>query len=58
MGHVLTNGDGRNYFLLVRLARHEGRPAEHYIAPMKNPLTISGSRVLIATPDHRGKRKA
>jgi GH43 family beta-xylosidase len=57
-GTVLTNGDGRNYFLWSGWPGKKDGQQNIYIAPMKNPLTISGSRVLIATPDQPWERKA
>jgi GH43 family beta-xylosidase len=57
-GTVLTINDGRHYFLWSGWPGKKNGQQNIYIAPMKDPATISGSRVLIAAPDQAWERKA
>lgn len=57
-GTILTINDGRRYFFW------SGWPGQHngqqnlYASAMRDPVTLSGSRVLIATPDKPWERVA
>ena len=57
-GTVMTINDGRHYFLWSGWPGKKNGQQNIYIAPMKDAATISGSRVLIATPDQPWERKA
>jgi GH43 family beta-xylosidase len=50
-GTVLSLDDGRRYFLWSGWKGKKNGRQNIYIAPMRNPTTISGSRVMIASPD-------
>lgn len=50
-GTVLSLDDGRRYFLWSGWPGKRNGKQNIYIAPMRNPTTISGSRVMIASPD-------
>ena len=57
-GTVLQTGDNSLYFLWSGWpGRHNGQQ-NLYIAPMSDPLTVSGSRVLLAAPDQPWERVA
>lgn len=49
-GSVLEKTDGTLYFIWSGWAALAQGPQNIYIAPMKNPWTISGERTLISTP--------
>jgi len=51
-GTVLKLNDGRLFFLWSGWPGHENGQQNLYIAPMSNPWTLSGPRVLIAKPEH------
>jgi GH43 family beta-xylosidase len=57
-GTVLSLDDGRRYFLWSGWPGKRNGRQDIYIAPMRDPATISGSRVLIATPDQPWERVA
>ena len=57
-GTILSLNDGRRYFLWSGWAGRRNGQQNLYIAPMKNPATISGPRVLIASPDESWERVA
>jgi len=57
-GTVLTLDDGRKYFFWSGWAGRRNGQQNLYVAPMKNPVTIGGGRVLIATPDEPWERAA
>ncbi len=57
-GTVLTVNDGRKYFLWSGWPGKRNGQQNIYIAAMKDPVTISGSRVLIASPDQPWERVA
>src|SRR6185369_1677913 len=47
---------GRKYFLWSGWAGKKNGQQNIYIAPMKDPVTVSGERVLLATPDQPWER--
>ena len=51
-GTVLTMDDGRLYFIWSGWPGKINGLQNIYIAPMSNPWTISGPRVLLAAPEH------
>lgn len=51
-GTVLSWNEGRLYFIWSGWEGNENVRQNLYIAPMSNPWTISGPRVLISTPTH------
>ena len=53
-GSVLKMPDGKLYFLF---SAWDGPNQNLYIAPMSDPWTISGSRVLLSTPTHDWEKK-
>ncbi len=55
-GTVLKLDDGRKYFLWSGWPGRRDGQQNLYIAPMKDPLTIAGSRVLLATPEQGWER--
>jgi GH43 family beta-xylosidase len=57
-GTVLTVESGRHYFLWSGWQGRKNGQQNLYIAPMADPATISGDRVLLATPDQPWERKA
>jgi GH43 family beta-xylosidase len=57
-GTVLTIDYGRKYFFWSGWAGRGDGQQNLYVAPMRDPVTISGSRVLIATPDQPWERVA
>jgi GH43 family beta-xylosidase len=58
-GTVLTlDEDGRRFFVWSGWPGRRNGQQNIYIAAMKDPLTISGPRVLIATPDQPWERVA
>jgi GH43 family beta-xylosidase len=57
-GTILTTHDGRRYFFWSGWPGRRNGQQNLYVAAMKDPLTISGSRVLIATPDQPWERVA
>ena len=57
-GTFLSLDDGRRYFLWSGWPGKRPGRQDLYIAPMKDPLTISRPRVLIATPDQGWERVA
>jgi len=56
-GTVLEKDDGNLYFIWSGWADEIDEKQNIYIAPMKNPYTISGPRVLIAIPDQSWEQK-
>jgi GH43 family beta-xylosidase len=50
-GTVLVLDHGRKYFIWSGWSRGQVGSQNIYIAPMSDPVTVSGERVLIATPD-------
>jgi GH43 family beta-xylosidase len=57
-GTVLSLDQGQRYFLWSGWPGRRNGQQNLYIAPMKDPVTISGRRVLIATPDQAWERVA
>ena len=57
-GTVLTTEQGRRYFLWSGWPGRRNGQQNIYIAPMRDPATISGERVLIAAPDQPWERVA
>lgn len=57
-GTVLSLEDGRRYFVWSGWPGRRNGQQNLYIAPMRNPLTISGPRVLLAGPDQPWERIA
>jgi len=57
-GTVMTLDYGRKYFLWSGWPGKRDGLQNIYIAPMKDPATISGSRVLIASPTQQWERVA
>jgi GH43 family beta-xylosidase len=57
-GTVLTVNDGRKYFLWSGWPGKSNGQQNIYIAAMKDPVTISSSRVVIAAPDQPWERVA
>ncbi len=57
-GTVMSLDDGRRYFLWSGWPGRRNGQQNIYVAPMKDPVTISGSRVLIASPDQPWERVA
>lgn len=55
-GTVFRHTDGRLYFLWSGRERSESGPQNIYIAPMRNPWTIDGPRVLLSTPEHEWEK--
>jgi GH43 family beta-xylosidase len=55
-GTVLTGNDGRRYFIWSGLAEETGGRQNLYIALMKGPLAIWGTRALLTTPDQGWER--
>jgi GH43 family beta-xylosidase len=51
-GTVLTMPDGALYFVWSGWPGANNGQQNLYIAPMSNPWTLSGKRVLLATPEH------
>ena len=51
-GTVLKTDDGSLYFLWSGWPGKENGRQHIYVAPMSNPWTLSGDRVLIAEPEH------
>ncbi|MGE5498750.1 MAG: family 43 glycosylhydrolase [Syntrophothermus sp.] len=50
-GTVLTTDDNKMYFIWSGWRGYENAKQELYIAPMSNPWTISGERVIISSPE-------
>ena len=57
-GTILTTDQGRRYFLWSGWPGRRSGQQNIYIAPMRDPATISGERVLIAAPDQPWERVA
>ena len=57
-GTVMTVGDGRKYFVWSGWPGKRNGQQNIYIAPMRDPATISGTRILIASPDQPWERVA
>jgi GH43 family beta-xylosidase len=57
-GTVLTMDDGRRYFFWSGWPGQENGQQNLYVAAMKDPATISGERVLIASPVEPWERVA
>lgn len=57
-GTVLTLEDGRRYFLWSGWPGRRNGQQNLYIAPMRDPVTICGPRVLLATPNQPWERVA
>jgi len=57
-GTFLSLDDGRRYFLWSGWPSRRNGQQNLYIAPMKDPATMGGQRVLIATPDQGWERVA
>ncbi len=57
-GTVLSLDDGRRYFLWSGWPGRRNGQQNIYAAAMKDPVTIAGPRVLIATPDQPWERVA
>jgi GH43 family beta-xylosidase len=57
-GTVLTLDDSRKYFVWSGWPAKRNGQQNLYIAPMQDPATISGPRVLLASPDQRWERVA
>jgi GH43 family beta-xylosidase len=55
-GTVLAHHDGRKYFLWSGWPGKKNGQQNIYIAPMKDPVTVSGERVLLASPDQSWER--
>lgn len=55
-GTVMAHHDGRKYFVWSGWPGRRNGQQNLYIAPMSDPATLSGERVLIATPDQRWER--
>lgn len=50
-GTVMTLADGRRYFLWSGRPGRRSRQQNLYIAPMRSPAGLSGSRVLLISPE-------
>lgn len=57
-GTVLTLEDDRRFFIWSGWPGKINGQQNLYIAPMKDPVTVSGSRVLLASPDQSWERVA
>jgi GH43 family beta-xylosidase len=57
-GTVMSLSYGRKYFIWSGWPGKRNGQQNLYIAPMKDPVTISGSRVLIASPSQSWERVA
>ncbi len=57
-GTILTLDDGRKYLVWSGWAGRRNGQQNLYIAPMKDAVTISGPRVMIATPNQSWERVA
>src|SRR2546423_6239316 len=57
-GTILTFDDGRRYFFWSGWPGRRNGQQNLYVAAMKDPATIAGERVLIATPDQAWERVA
>jgi len=57
-GTVLTLDGGRKFFIWSGWPGKRNGRQNLYLAPMSDPLTISGPRVMIATPDQKWERVA
>jgi len=57
-GTVLSLDDSRRYFVWSGWPTRRNGQQNLYAAPMKDPVTISGQRVLIAVPDQSWERVA
>jgi GH43 family beta-xylosidase len=57
-GTVLTIDDGRKYFLWSGWPGRRNGQQNIYIAPMRDATTLTGTRVLIASPDQPWERVA
>src|SRR5438445_1071731 len=57
-GTILTLDDARKYFVWSGWPGKMNGQQNLYIAPMRDPLTISGERVLLSSPDQKWERVA
>jgi GH43 family beta-xylosidase len=57
-GTVMTLADGGRYFVWSGWPSRRNRQQNLYISAMRDPATLSGSRVCIATPDQPWERVA
>jgi GH43 family beta-xylosidase len=57
-GTVMSLDDGRRYLLWSGWPGRRNGQQNIYVAPLKDPVTIAGPRVLIATPDQPWERVA
>jgi GH43 family beta-xylosidase len=57
-GTVLTLNDGRRYFIWSGWPGRRNGQQNLYLAPMRDPATLAGSRVLLTTPDQPWERVA
>ncbi|SPE54818.1 Alpha-N-arabinofuranosidase [Verrucomicrobia bacterium] len=57
-GTMLTTDRGRKYFVWSGWPGRTNGQQNIYIAPMKDPLTLGGDRLLIASPDQPWERAA
>jgi GH43 family beta-xylosidase len=57
-GTILTTDDGRRYFFWSGWPGRSNGQQNLYVAAMRDPATISGERVLIATPQESWERVA
>ena len=57
-GTVLTQSDGRKYFVWSGWPGNRNSQQNLYAAAMRDPVTIAGERVLIAAPDQAWERVA
>lgn len=55
-GTLMTLEDGRKYFLWSGWPGRRNGQQNLYIAPMRDPVTIAGPRVLLASPDQPWER--
>jgi GH43 family beta-xylosidase len=56
-GTLFQHPEGRLYFLWSGRERSEAGPQNIFIAPMSNPWTISGPRVMLSTPDQAWEKQ-
>lgn len=57
-GTVLTLDDGRHYMIWSGWPGRRNGQQNIYIAPLKDPVTVGGPRVLLTTPEHPWERVA
>ncbi|MDB6108400.1 MAG: Alpha-N-arabinofuranosidase [Pedosphaera sp.] len=57
-GTVFTQADGRMFFIWSGWPGRRNGQQNLYIAPMQDPLTLAGPRMLLCTPDRPWERSA